>query len=153
MIAAVVAALVAATASPKPADNPRAVPAAQADYLLYCGGCHGIDGRSSDRLVPTLRDQVGAFRCSAEARDYVGRLPNIAFAPLDDERLSALLNYVFSMDSHAYRKTEPPFTPQVVSALRRHPLVGAPIAAYRQKLADKLISECGGSPTLRRYGR
>lgn len=133
--------------------SPQVVPAAQADYLLYCGGCHGIDGRSVDQLVPTLRDQVGAFRCSPEGRDYVARLPNIAFAPLDDERLSALLNYVFTMDSHSYRRAEAPYTPALVASLRRRPLVGAPLSAPRRALVEKLIAQCGGPPTLRRYGQ
>jgi hypothetical protein len=82
----------------------------------------------------------------------VGRLPNIAFAPLDDVRLSELLNYVFSMDPHIYKRTEPPYTPATVAALRRKPLAAAPLIAYRRSLVNRLIADCGGSPTLRRYG-
>ena len=141
----------AARAAPPPPAAP-AIPPAQADYLLNCGGCHGVDGRSADALVPTLRGQVGAFQCSPAGRDYVGRLPNVAFAPLDDARLASLLNYVFAMDAHAYRRTTRPYTPEQVAALRRRPLVGAAISARRRKLVDQAIADCGGSPALKRYG-
>lgn len=144
------AAGVATWAEPPPVAP--AIPPAQSDYLLYCGGCHGVDGRSADRLVPTLRDQVGAFQCSPAGRDYVARLPNVAFTPLDDARLAALLNYVFSMDAHAYRRTTPAYTPEQVSTLRRKPLVGTPISAYRRTLVARAIADCGGSQSLKRYG-
>jgi mono/diheme cytochrome c family protein len=140
----------AARAEPPPATA--AMPRAQSDYLLHCGGCHGLDGRSADRLVPTLSNQVGAFACTARGRDYVARLPNVALAPLDDQRLADVLNYVFAMDAHAYRRTTPPYTPAQVADLRRRPLIGAPISAARRELVARFIADCGGQPTLKRYG-
>ena len=150
ILAGVAAAALGGAVAPPPVAS--VIPSAQSDYLLNCGGCHGVDGRSIDRLVPQLKDEVGAFRCSPEGRAYVARLPNVAFAPLDDRRLSELLNYVFSLDSHPYKRRGPPYTPAEVAALRRRPLAGAPLLAYRRELVDGFVKDCGANPALKQYG-
>jgi hypothetical protein len=120
-----------------------------ASYLLNCGGCHGIEGRSSDHAVPTLRGQVDAFLCLPEGREYIVRLPNVAFVPLPDEQLADLLNFVVSFG--ATRQDHLPYTAAEVGALRRRPLIGAPIAAYRLELVRKLIAACGAPRSLLYY--
>jgi len=126
------------------------IPDAAASYLLNCGGCHGIGGRSSDHAVPSLRGQVDAFLCLPEGREYIVRLPNVAFAPLSDEQLAALMNFVVSFG--ATRDESPqPYTATEVGALRRRPLMGQPIAAYRLELVQKLIASCGAPRSLLSY--
>ena len=126
------------------------IPDTAASYLLNCGGCHGILGRSSDRAVPSLRGQVDAFLCLPEGREYIVRLPNVAFAPLSDEELAALMNFVVSLG--ATRKDSPaPYTAAEVGALRRRPLMGQPIATYRLELVKKLIASCGAPRSLLSY--
>jgi len=70
------------------------IPTARGNYLLSCGGCHGLEGVSNSNLVPDLKDQVGFFLNLPEGRDYVVRLPNVAFSITTDEALTGLLNYV-----------------------------------------------------------
>lgn len=120
-----------------------------AAYLLNCGGCHGILGHSSDRAVPSLRGQVDAFLCLPEGREYIVRLPNVAFAPLSDGQLAALMNFVVSLGKP--RDDIEPYTAAEVGALRRRPLMGQPIAVYRRELVKKLISTCDAPRSLLSY--
>ena len=126
------------------------IPDAAASYLLNCGGCHGIGGRSSDHAVPSLRGQVDAFLCLPEGREYIVRLPNVAFAPLSDEQLAALMNFVVSFGA-TRDDSPPPYTAAEVGALRQRPLMGQPIAAYRLELVKKLIASCGAPRSLLSY--
>src|SRR5437763_1681667 len=103
MIAAVWAAVLSLGAGttgsgPKGAEDgaPR-IGAAPGMYLLYCGGCHGINGHSSDAAVPSLKGQVDAFLCLPAGREYIVRLPNVAFAPLSDAQLAELMNFVVGL--------------------------------------------------------
>ena len=68
--------------------------AARFDYLLHCSGCHRTDGTGSAPDVPSLRGPVGSLVGTPEGRDYIARVPEVAQAPLDDEDLARLLNWV-----------------------------------------------------------
>ena len=125
----------------------------RSDYLLNCGGCHGIDGISNSRIVPDLKDQVGHFLKMPEGRGYLGRLPNIAFATLPDKELAALLNYtIFTLGGDSAPKGAKPFTAAEVAALRRQPLNEAALFQYRQKIVEDLIAKYNATPALRFYG-
>lgn len=90
----------------------------QADYVLNCAGCHKFDGSGSDR-VPALSD-VGLLLRVPGGREYLGRVPGIAQAPLSDARLAALLNWLAAeLGGGAAR---PPFDAAEVGALRAAPL-------------------------------
>ena len=145
MIAAL-AALVWALAAPKIAPTPGA-------YLLYCGGCHGINGHSSDAAVPSLKGQVDAFLCLPAGREYLIRLPNVAFAPLSDTQLADLMNFVVALGETRLGKGDPPYTAAEVGRLRRNPLLGQPIANYRRQLVAKLVQTCRAPRSLLTYGR
>jgi len=68
--------------------NPRS------DFLLHCGGCHRPDGTGLPPSVPSLVGQLGRIAASAEGRDYLARVPGAAQAPISDEELAAVLNWV-----------------------------------------------------------
>ena len=121
-------------------------------YLLYCGGCHGITGHSSDAAVPSLKGQVDAFLCLPEGREYIVRLPNVAFAPLSDTRLAELMNFVVGLGQTRQGKGDPPYTAAEVGALRSKPLLGQPIAGYRRELVTRLVATCGAPRSLLSYG-
>jgi mono/diheme cytochrome c family protein len=88
------------------------------DYLLSCGGCHGLDGAGSAR-VPSLRG-VDALLARPAGRAYVLRVPGVASAPLSDARLAALLDWVFL---HFDNRTPTHFTAAEVGAARAEPWV------------------------------
>lgn len=66
----------------------------RADYLLHCAGCHLADGSGSPQSVPSLAGPLGRIAASPEGRDYLARVPGAAQAPLDDEALAAVLNWI-----------------------------------------------------------
>jgi len=64
------------------------------DYLLHCAGCHLADGRGSPPSVPSLAGPLGRIVSSPEGRDYLARVPGAAQAPISDDALAAVLNWV-----------------------------------------------------------
>ncbi len=62
------------------------------DYLLSCAGCHRFDGRGNNG-VPSLAETFALVSLPG-GREYLGSVPGVAQAPLDDERLAELLNWV-----------------------------------------------------------
>ena len=68
--------------------NPRA------DYLMHCAGCHLVDARGVPPDVPSLSGPLGRIVASAEGRDYIARVPGAAQAPLSDDELAAVLNWL-----------------------------------------------------------
>lgn len=145
-------AVLALTAEPTGAQvAPPRIEATPGAYLLYCGGCHGINGHSSDTAVPSLKGQVDAFLCLPEGREYIVRLPNVAFAPLSDAQLAELMNFVVALGQTRVGKGDPPYTAAEVGALRRKPLLGQPVAGYRRDIVTKLLQTCGAPRSLLSY--
>lgn len=71
-------------------------------YWLHCGGCHLLDGNGAPPEVPTLIEEPGRIAGLQGGRDYLIRIPGVALAGIDDERLADVLNYMlmtFSPDS------------------------------------------------------
>lgn len=127
--------------------------AAQSQFLLSCGGCHGTLGISPPQSVPVLRGRVGWFLCTPAGRDYIVRVPNVSRALLDDRDLAAVLNFVAfdlgerSAPAHAAR-----FTAQEVGAIRRRALPGGSLIAYRTKVVKQLVAQCGAPRDMMDYG-
>ena len=63
------AAMLTASAADAPVDPSLLLAEPQSNYLLGCGGCHGVEGHSNARRVPDLRDQVGYFLSTQAGRD------------------------------------------------------------------------------------
>ena len=68
--------------------------AARFDYLLHCSGCHRPDGTGEPPEVPSLRGPMGALVATPQGRAYIARVPEVAQAPISDEALARLLNWV-----------------------------------------------------------
>jgi hypothetical protein len=125
----------------------------RANYLLSCGGCHGLNGVSNSRLVPDLKDQVGFFLNLPEGRNYVVRLPNVAFSMTTDRALTGLVNYVvFTLGGANVPKGAKPYTVREVSRLRRMPLTEVSLVQTRQKMVGILIDQYHATTNLRHYG-
>ena len=92
-------------------------------YLLHCGGCHLADGRSNPPEVPDLRDELGKIVAIPGGRDYLARVPGASQAPVTDEDLARILNWVlhrFNADSLPADFT--PLTGEEVGRSRRNVL-------------------------------
>lgn len=125
----------------------------QSNYLLGCGGCHGVNGVSNSRLVPELRDQVGYFLNTPEGREYLVRLPNVALAALTNRELAEVLNFmVFTIGGASVPANARSYTSAEVARLRKRPLNEVSLLGYRSQLIETLIAQHRASPRLRVYG-
>jgi len=127
---------------------------AQSNFILHCGGCHGVDGAGNAEAVPDLRRQVGFFLYLPEGRAYLARLPNVAFSTLNDQELADMLNFmVFTLGDGSAPTGAKPYQAAEVKSLRSASLIGTPLRAYRAQLINRLIQDYGAAETLRDYGR
>jgi mono/diheme cytochrome c family protein len=143
------AASISHSAEPRVSSDP--IPAPRANYLERCGGCHGLEGVSARRDVPTLRGQTGQFLCLPEGRRYLIQLPNVARVALDDDEVAAMMNYVVFDLGGASPGQYAPYTSAEVAQLRQQPLVAVSLSALRTKLVDQLIGACTAPASLRDY--
>lgn len=81
------------------------------DYLLHCGGCHGMTGGGSPPVVPSLRGASGLLAGIPEGRDYLIRVPGSAQSRLDDAALARVLTWMLeTFSAHTLPKNFKPFT-------------------------------------------
>jgi hypothetical protein len=127
--------------------------ASQAKYILGCGGCHGIDGVSNSRLVPDLRDQVGFFFNSQAGRDYLVRVPNVAFYSTSDQDLTDILNFmVFQLGRASIPAGAKPYANAEVARLRKRPLNETSLVDYRRQLIESLSVSHAAPGGIYAYG-
>lgn len=111
--------------------RPASARPASESYRLHCSGCHRADGRGVPGVAPDLRE-IGPLLRTAAGRAYLGRVPGVAQAPVDDEELARLLNWVLS--EIAGTPPEPAYSAEELGVLRAEPLRD-PVAA-RKLLPD-----------------
>ena len=123
----------------------------QSDYVEYCSGCHGMQGNSAPAEIPVLRDRVGYFMCTKDGRDYLIRLPNVAYSAItDNQELAEMMNFVvFGLGGNSAPKGAKPFTATEVERLRAKALGTQSLIAARAQVVDKLISDCAVPPSMK----
>lgn len=123
---------------------------ARADYIENCGGCHGIEGSTAPAQVPELRGRVGYFMCTASARAYLLRLPNVAHNRLQDtERVADVMNYiVFHIGQDSAPRGTTPFTAQEVAKERKFALTAASLIRERAREVENVVRACGAPANL-----
>jgi cytochrome c553 len=152
-LAAAAAAAAAPPVAALPAEPSARFTAPQSDYLLGCGGCHGYDGVSNSRRVPTLKGLVGYYLNSDRGREYLPRLPNVAFSNFSDAQLAALLNYmVFDLGAGSVPPGAKPYGAAEVGRLRKSPLTEVSLLSFRRDLVRTLIERYDAPAALREYG-
>ncbi|WBX84614.1 cytochrome C [Sphingosinicella microcystinivorans] len=94
------------------------------DWIMNCQGCHRSEGSGSGSGVPGLASNVSRFLHLQHGRAFLGRVPGVAFAPLSDQRVADLLNWVVqTYDPANMPRTFKPYTAAEVQALRKQPLI------------------------------
>jgi mono/diheme cytochrome c family protein len=93
-------------------------------YALYCGGCHGLDGRGEVNAdVPSLPPHVGAFLHDPEGRLYLVNVGGVMSAGVSDADTAEILNYMIRRFGAVSRPADaPPFDAQQVGKLRAQPV-------------------------------
>lgn len=82
-------ALTAVTSTVHAEDSARA----RFNWITNCQGCHQADASGTANSVPNMLGQVSRFLDVEGGREYLGRVPGVAFAPLSDADLAAVLNW------------------------------------------------------------
>jgi hypothetical protein len=116
----------------------------QSDYVEHCSGCHGMQGNSAPAEIPVLRDRVGYFMCTREGRDYLIRLPNVAYSAItDNQELADMMNFVvFGLGGASAPKGAKPFTASEVARLRTRALATQSLIAARAEVVGNLKGPC-----------
>ena len=93
------------------------------NYALNCQGCHRPDGAGTADSAPALAGHIGLFTWLKGGRTYLGQVPGVATAPLPNDQLSELLNWVLRrFDATHVAPDFAPYTPAEVGRLRVTPL-------------------------------
>jgi len=124
LVVMLIALIASGTLASADSSTPRPEPES---YMLHCSGCHRADGRGVPGVAPDLRT-IGPLLRTPAGRAYLGRVPGVAQAPVDDEELARLLNWVLT--EIAGTAPQPTYTPREVGILRAEPLRD-PVAARR----------------------
>ena len=126
---------------------------ARSDYIENCGGCHGVTGSTAPAMVPELRGRVGWFLCTAETRDYLLRLPNVAHSRVrDDEQLAELMNYVVYVIGQPNIPAQArPFTADDVARARPQALTSVNLTKERARNVAIAMKQCGAPASLRDF--
>lgn len=123
---------------------------AQSDYLEQCGGCHGLQGSSVPSPIPVLKGRVGYFMCTKAGREYLGRLPNVAYSKVDDAALAEMLNFVvFDLGEGTAPAKARPFEAAEVGRLRAQPMMGQTVEITRKAVVEDLVRSCAAPASLR----
>ena len=70
-----------------------------------------------------MRDVVARFLTVPGGREFLGRVPGVATAALDDARLANLVNWtLYTFDRQHMPKDFRPYTAAEINALRQNPL-------------------------------
>jgi hypothetical protein len=121
-----------------------ALTAPQSDYVEHCSGCHGMQGNSAPAEIPVLRDRVGYFMCTKEGREYLIRLPNVAYSAIsDNQELADMMNFVvFGLGGSSAPRDAKPFTAAEVARLRTRALATQSLIAARAKVIGNMATSC-----------
>jgi hypothetical protein len=116
----------------------------QSDYVEHCSGCHGMQGNSAPAEIPVLRDRVGYFMCTREGREYLIRLPNVAFSAItDNQQLADMMNFVvFGLGGNSAPKDAKPFAAAEVAKLRNRALATQSLIAARAEVVNGMVGHC-----------
>ena len=128
---------------PELADLPK-LTGAQSDYVEHCSGCHGMQGNSAPAEIPVLRDRVGYFMCTKEGREYLIRLPNVAYSAIaDNQELADMMNFVvFGLGGNSAPRDAKPFTAAEVARLRARALATQSLIAARAEVVGGMMGRC-----------
>jgi hypothetical protein len=99
-----------------------------------------MQGNSAPAAIPVLRDRVGYFLCTPEGRDYLIRLPNVAYSAIaDNQELAEMMNFVvFGLGGASAPKTAKPFTAAEVGRLRKDALSTQSLIRARTRIVGEL---------------
>jgi hypothetical protein len=120
---------------------------ARQNWILKCQGCHRPDATGSAETTPAMAGIVAKFLHVPGGREYLGRVPGVATAPISDAELADLLNWtLYRFDGAHVPANFKPYTASEIGKLRQSPLrTEAP--AMRAALVEKINALAEGGDT------
>ena len=120
-----------APARPALAASPRI------DYMLHCQGCHLADGTGVPGTIPDLRGSMAVFLSVPGGREFLIQVPGTAQAPLADNAVAELLNWMLLEFSAPELPPDfDPYTGEEVGTYRKQPLTD--VSRVRQELIEAI---------------
>ena len=108
-------------------------------YTLNCWGCHQPHAQGIPGSVPRLANSMGYFLHLPEGRAYLAEVPGVSAAPLTDDEVAQVLNWMLRTFSKPQLPERfEPYTAAEIRQCRMHKLVG--VSGTRRRLAAKLRS-------------
>jgi cytochrome c553 len=113
---------------------------ARTNYILRCGGCHGMDAMGSENGgIPAFPGYVGSFAQLEEGRTYVMHVPGVVGASLSDAEIAEVMNYVMeNWGGESLPADFEPFTETEVTERRAIPI--GDVVGYRRIVVEKLTA-------------
>lgn len=109
----------------------------QANYVLRCAGCHGMEGAGTVvGGVPSFHGSVATLANDETGRTYMLHVPGVQGASLSDAEIAAVLNYVVARWGGA---PAPAFTADEVAGRRARPV--ADVVVLRRALSARLAAQ------------
>ena len=136
--AGLLAGVLAAAVLPGAQAQTKVYQGAEHDYVLYCSGCHSMDGSGHPGFgVPDFRGQVGYFLRLPEGRAYLMQVPGLLSTGLSEARAAAVTNYV--IQTYAAESLPREFLPYTAEEAQRYrESRPADVAARRVQLYQQL---------------
>jgi cytochrome c553 len=132
----VVGALLAAAPIADALERPESSNVEQ-NYVLFCGGCHGVDGTGVPHRVPPLKGTLGLFLRADGGRELLLRFPGVVNSQLSDAALAAVMNWCVARFAAADTPADlRPYSSDEVRAARASPVLN--IQRSRSELMQKL---------------
>lgn len=94
------------------------------NWVLNCQGCHQPDAAGSEGGAPRMSGVVAKFLHVEGGREFLVRVPGVANAPLDEEQLADLVNWMLvTYDAENLPEDFEPYTAEEVAGLRYRPYI------------------------------
>jgi hypothetical protein len=107
------------------------------NYLLFCAGCHGVDGTGVPHKVPALRSSLGRFLRVNGGRELLLSFPGVVNSALSDAALADVMNWCVAKFAGAERPADlRPFSVAEVHAARAIPVLN--VHRSRRDLMQRL---------------
>lgn len=105
--------------------------------MMFCQGCHQPDGMGTDDDIPEIKDYIGYFLNVDKGREFLVRVPGSANAPINDEQLAELLNWIMhNFSGPSLPENFQSYTAEEVGKLRKQPLIE--VTRHRAALVEKI---------------
>lgn len=115
---------------------------ASMNWDLNCRGCHGEDARGTSSDVPDMAGMAARFLSVDGGRDYLVRVPGVAFSSLGDDELAELVNWtLYRFDRDHVPPQFKPYDSVEIHKLREQAYISD--ASMRRKDLLRYLGEIG----------